>query len=145
MLFVLVYVCLKYLLSCARPVVFECLVVRFLHEAINADEIEEAIRTTGGRDIRRHERVVHGCEPLLPVQYDVFGSALPLEAINGLAGERHAVFFLSLPKQQTADEVVEENGANELADIPRLPFELALEIRNNVATFLEPADERRQG
>src|ERR1019366_6899531 len=123
------------------PVVLERLVVGFLHEPVNTDKIKEAIGATRRWHIRRHERLVHRCEPLLSVQHDVFGSALSLEAINGLTGEGLEVVLFAFPKQQATDEIVKEDRAHELADIPRLPFKLALEIGNDETTLAKSVYE----
>jgi hypothetical protein len=74
--------------AAARPVVMKGLVVRHLHEALDLDEVEVAIRTVRCSDVRRDERVVHRGEALLAVEDDVLGAAIgAVKAVDGLARE----------------------------------------------------------
>ncbi|MBV6417454.1 MAG: hypothetical protein CMLOHMNK_02154 [Steroidobacteraceae bacterium] len=135
---------LKELLAALRPVVFEGLVVRLLHELIDANEVKKAVLAAGCRDIRRQEGVVHGRQPLLAVQHDVGGVRLAIEAIQGLAGQRGEVLRLALPQQQAPDVVVEEDRSQQFADVPGLPFELPLEVGDHIAALAQAADQRGQ-
>ena len=117
-----------------QPLVTESLVVFLRHELIDMDEVEEAVGAVWEWDVRREEGVVDRREALLAVEDDVLGLSVALVAVNRLAGERREVLRLPLPQQQAADVVVEEDRSHQLADIPRLPFELALEIGNDEAS-----------
>ena len=63
----------------SRPVVVEGLVVGFLHELVDADEVEEAVRAARRGHVGREERVVHRGQPLLAVEDDVLGRRASLD------------------------------------------------------------------
>lgn len=64
--------------------------------------------------------------------------------VEPLAREFSYVFVRAPPQQQATNVVVEENGTHQLADVPRLSFELALEIGHDEAAFLHAAEQRVQ-
>ena len=124
------------------PVVDKGVFVTCLHEAVDTDEVEVTLLASRQLLVRRYKGVVHGSEPLLPVQHDVLAVAVtPGISVNVLAGKRVEVLLLALPQQQAADVVVEENRAHQVTDVPRFPFELALKIRDDETTFFQPGDQ----
>ena len=129
-------------LSAARPVIGEGIVVRFLHELINSDEIEEAIGAFGRWGVRRHESVVHCREPLLTIENDVFRrTGAVAVGVNLFAGQRIEIFPFSLPQEQTPDVVIEKDRSHECANIPRFPLEFALEVWDDKPSFPQAIDQ----
>ena len=125
-----------------RPVIPEGIVVRHLHEVLHLDEVEVPVRAIRSRHFRGDECVVHRGEPLLTVEDDVLGAAIgAVEAVDRLAGESAEVLRLALPEQEAADVVVEEDRPHEVADVPWLPLELALEVGDDEPAILEPSDQ----
>jgi hypothetical protein len=99
------------------------------------------VRAARRGDVRSKECVVHRGEPLLAVQHNVLRPAIAAVSVDRLAGERFEVLPLTLPEEQTSNVVVEEDRAHKLTDVPRLPFELALEIWDDEAAFFEPVNQ----
>ena len=77
---------------------------------------------------------MHRREALLTVQHDVLAVVVRTRiGIEWFACECLEVFLLAFPEQQAADVIVEKYRTDEVAYVPRLPFELTLKIRNDEA------------
>ena len=62
--------------------------------------------------------------------------------VDRFARQSVEVLALSLPEQQAADVIVEEDRPHEVADVPWLPLKLALKVGDDEAALFEPADQR---
>ena len=86
------------ILTALSPVVVEGLVVRFLHELVHADEVEEAVLSARRGQVGREEGVVHGGQSLLAVEDNVCRVALAVETVERLARQSLKALGLALPE-----------------------------------------------
>src|SRR5690606_16143233 len=105
---------------------------------------DEPIVPVRERNVRREERVVDRGQTLLAIEDDVLAMGDVGAPVYRLTGERFEVLPLSLPEKEASDVVVEEDGLHELANVPRPPLKVPLEVWNYEAPLAQEAEENVQ-
>src|SRR5690606_5788688 len=88
--------------------------------------------------------VMHRGQALLAVEHDAVRPRRALETVNRLTREGGKRLLLASPEQQAANVVVQEDRPYEIANIPGVPLELALEVGDDVPAFTQPTYQRSQ-